>query len=171
LNIILVTGANVPTRTLTVGWPYAMAGASMLVVALSAFALLINVVVNRWSAAGSSNVGYRIDPSKGRNAFHVGTDVPAGTGTPIVAAVGGRVVAAGPHPQYGRMVEIDHGNGPVTRYAHASQLNVRQGDVIVRGQRVAIVGSTGRSTGPPLHFEVRLNGVPQNPARILQASG
>ncbi len=65
------------------------------------------------------------------------------------------------------MLEIDHGNGLVTRYAHTSMLLVKEGDLVVRGQRVAAVGSTGRSTGPHLHFEVRLNGVPQNPARFL----
>jgi murein DD-endopeptidase MepM/ murein hydrolase activator NlpD len=125
-------------------------------------------VANSWY---SSNFGYRIDPFSGQNAFHEGIDFPADTGTPVVAAAGGKVVVAGRHPQYGRMVEIDHGNGLITRYAHASQLNVKAGDLVVRGQRVATVGSTGRSTGPHLHFEVRLNGVPQNPARFLQASG
>jgi len=119
----------------------------------------------------SSNFGYRIDPFTGQNAFHEGIDFPAEAGTPVVAAAGGKVAYAGTHPQYGRMVEIDHGNGLITRYAHASQLNVKAGDLVVRGQRVAAVGSTGRSTGPHLHFEVRLNGVPQNPARFLQASG
>ena len=74
------------------------------------------------------------------------------------------------HPQYGKMVEIDHGNGLVSRYAHASTLLVKEGDLVVAGQRVATVGTTGRSTGPHLHFEVRLNGAPQNPARFLQAS-
>ena len=73
-------------------------------------------------------------------------------------------------PHYGKMVEIDHGNGLVSRYAHASKLTVKEGDLVVRGQRIAAVGSTGRSTGPHLHFEVRLNGVPQNPARFLQSS-
>ena len=68
----------------------------------------------------------------------------------------------------GQGVELDHGNGLVSRYAHASTLNVHEGDLVVRGQRIAAVGSTGRSTGPHLHFEVRLNGVPQNPARFLQ---
>ena len=72
-------------------------------------------------------------------------------------------------PQYGKIVEIDHGNGLVSRYAHASEVFVNEGDLVVRGQRVASVGSTGRSTGPHLHFEVRLNGVPQNPARFLRA--
>jgi murein DD-endopeptidase MepM/ murein hydrolase activator NlpD len=69
------------------------------------------------------------------------------------------------------MIEIDHGNGMVSRYAHCSTLLVKEGALVVRGQRIARVGTTGRSTGPHLHFEVRLNGVPQNPARFLQATG
>jgi len=125
-------------------------------------------VAERWH---SSSFGYRIDPFTGRSAFHEGIDFPAETGTPIVAAASGRVVFAGDYPQYGKMVEIDHGNGLVTRYAHASRVNVRVGELVVRGQRVATVGTTGRSTGPHLHFEVRLHGVPQNPARFLQATG
>jgi len=124
-------------------------------------------VVDGWF---SSNFGYRIDPFTGLQSFHEGVDFPADTGTPIVAAASGKVIAAGYHPQYGKIVEIDHGNGLLSRYAHASQVYVSEGDLVMRGQRVATVGSTGRSTGPHLHFEVRLNGVPQNPARFLQAS-
>ena len=115
----------------------------------------------------SSNFGYRIDPFTGQNALHEGVDFPADPGTPIVAAASGKVVYAGWHPQYGRLLEIDHGNGLSSRYAHARELLVQHGDLVIRGQRVASVGSTGRSTGPHLHFEVRLNGVPQNPARFL----
>lgn len=118
----------------------------------------------------SSNFGYRIDPFSGLQSFHEGIDFPAEPGTPIAAAASGKVVEAGFHPQYGKIIEIDHGNGLVSRYAHASQLLVQDGDLVVRGQRVATVGSTGRSTGPHLHFEVRLNGVPQNPVRFLQSS-
>ena len=81
------------------------------------------------------------------------------------------MIEAGWHPQYGKIVEIDHGNGLVTRYAHASKVLVQDGELVVRGQHIGAVGSTGRSTGPHLHFEVRLNGVPQNPARFLQSSG
>jgi murein DD-endopeptidase MepM/ murein hydrolase activator NlpD len=125
-------------------------------------------VVHRWF---SSNFGNRIDPFTGQSAFHEGIDFPAEVGTPIVAAASGKVVAAELHAQYGKMIEIDHGNGLITRYAHASKLNVRAGDLVVRGQRIATVGTTGRSTGPHLHFEVRRNGVPQNPARFLQAAG
>ncbi len=101
--------------------------------------------------------------------MHEGVDFPAETGTPIVATASGKVVFADWHPAYGKMLEIDHGNGLVSRYAHTSSLMVKEGDLVVRGQRVATVGSTGRSTGPHLHFEVRWNGVPQNPARFLQA--
>jgi murein DD-endopeptidase MepM/ murein hydrolase activator NlpD len=118
----------------------------------------------------SSNFGYRIDPFSGEQSFHEGVDFPADSGTPIVAAASGKVVTAEVHPQYGKMIEIDHGNGLLSRYAHTSQIFVKEGDLVMRGQRVATVGSTGRSTGPHLHFEVRLNGVPQNPARFLQSA-
>jgi murein DD-endopeptidase MepM/ murein hydrolase activator NlpD len=118
----------------------------------------------------SSNFGYRIDPFTGLQTFHEGIDFPAESGTTVVAAASGKVVESGFHPQYGKIVAIDHGNGLVSRYAHAAQVYVNDGDLVVRGQRVATVGSTGRSTGPHLHFEVRLNGVPQNPARFLRST-
>lgn len=119
----------------------------------------------------SSNFGWRIDPFSGQKAFHEGIDFPANVGTPIVAAASGKVIFADVHPQYGKMIEIDHGNGLVSRYAHASKLLVKEGDLVVRGQEIARVGATGRATGPHLHFEVRLNGAPQNPARFLQPVG
>lgn len=118
----------------------------------------------------SSNFGYRIDPFSGQQSMHEGIDFPAETGTPIVATASGKVIFADWHPAYGKMIEIDHGNGLVSRYAHTSAMHVKEGDLVVRGQKIAAVGSTGRSTGPHLHFEVRLNGVPQNPARFLQAT-
>ena len=123
-------------------------------------------IVDGWY---SSNFGYRVDPFTGTKSFHEGIDFPANVGTPIVAAASGKVVYAGYHAEYGKIIEIDHGNGLVSRYAHASQISVNDGDLVVRGQRLGFVGSTGRSTGPHLHFEVRLNGVPQNPARFLEA--
>jgi murein DD-endopeptidase MepM/ murein hydrolase activator NlpD len=125
-------------------------------------------IVDGWF---SSNFGYRIDPFTGLQTYHDGIDFPAESGTPIVAAASGKVIEAGVHPQYGKILAIDHGNGLVSRYAHASEVFVNEGDLVVRGQRVATVGSTGRSTGPHLHFEVRLNGVPQNPARFLRSAG
>jgi len=86
----------------------------------------------------------------------------------VIAAAGGVVVVAELHPQYGNLIEIDHGNGFSTRYAHLSRLIVKDGQVIRRGQRIALSGNTGRSTGPHLHFEVRYKGVAQNPVRFLQ---
>ncbi|HTO42604.1 MAG TPA: M23 family metallopeptidase [Burkholderiales bacterium] len=119
----------------------------------------------------SSNFGWRIDPFTGLNAFHEGVDFMAEEGTPVLAAAGGVVIFAGVHPQYGNMIEIDHGNDLVTRYAHTSKLLVKVGDVVLRGGRIAEVGNTGRSTGAHLHFEVRHRGVAQNPARFLRMPG
>jgi len=116
-----------------------------------------------------SPFGWRIDPFNGRSALHTGLDFQAETGTPIQAAAGGVVVAAEVHPQYGNMVEVDHGNNLITRYAHASRLLVKKGDLVKRGQKVAEVGTTGRSTGPHLHFEVLVQGVPQDPQKFLRA--
>ncbi len=114
-----------------------------------------------------SGFGFRSDPFTGRPALHTGRDFPADVGTVIHAAAGGVVVTAAKHPEYGNMVEIDHGNGLLTRYAHASKVLVKPGDLIRRGQPVSEVGTSGRSTGPHLHFEVLVQGVPQNPARFL----
>lgn len=119
----------------------------------------------------SSNFGWRIDPFTGWNAFHEGMDFMAASGEAITAAAGGVVVYSDLHPQYGNMIEVDHGNGLVTRYAHASRLIAKIGDVVLRGQKIAEVGNTGRSTGTHLHFEVRQWGAPQNPARFLQVPG
>ena len=95
----------------------------------------------------------------------------ATTGTPIVAAASGVVVYSDYHPEYGNMIDVDHGNEFVSRYAHASKRLVKVGQVVVRGQKIAEVGSTGRSTGPHLHFEVRHKGLPQNPSRFLKMPG
>ena len=116
-----------------------------------------------------SAFGWRIDPFTGRSALHTGLDFPAAQGTPILAAAGGIVVTQELHPEYGNMIEIDHGNGLVTRYAHASKVWVHKGDLIKRGQRIAEVGTTGRSTGPHLHFEVLVQGVQQDPQKFLAA--
>ena len=122
-------------------------------------------VETRWF---SSNFGWRIDPFTGFRTFHEGIDFMSPTGRPIRAAGAGVVVYSGLHPQYGNMVEVDHGNGLVTRYAHASKLDVEVGDVVVIGQKIAEVGSTGRSTGPHLHFELRVGGRAVNPNKYLQ---
>ncbi len=115
----------------------------------------------------SSSYGWRRNPVTGRYAMHEGLDFSAPPGTPILAASGGVVLEANYQTGYGNTVEIDHGDGLITRYAHASSLLVKQGDLIERGQPVARVGSTGRSTGPHLHFEVRLAGQPLDPRLFL----
>jgi murein DD-endopeptidase MepM/ murein hydrolase activator NlpD len=122
-------------------------------------------------AAGhvGSAFGWRIDPFTGRSALHTGLDFQADSGSPILAAAGGVVVTQEYHPAYGNMVEIDHGNDLITRYAHASKAWVKKGDLVKRGQKIADVGSTGRSTGPHLHFEVMVQGLPQDPQKFLAA--
>jgi len=116
-----------------------------------------------------SHFGWRIDPISGRSALHTGLDFQADSGTPILAAAGGIVVVEEFHPAYGKLVEVDHGNDLVTRYAHASAVYVKKGDLVRRGQKIAAVGSTGRSTGAHLHFEVLVSGVPQDPQKFLAA--
>ena len=116
-----------------------------------------------------SGFGWRIDPIAGSSALHTGLDFPAEPGTPIFAAAGGVVVAQEFHPQYGNMLEIDHGNDLITRYGHSSRVFVKKGDLVKRGQKIAAVGNTGRSTGPHLHFEVLVQGVPQDPQKFLNA--
>lgn len=116
-----------------------------------------------------SYFGWRIDPITGGSALHTGLDFQAETGTPIFAAAGGVVVTQEFHAGYGNMVEVDHGKDLVTRYAHASQVFVKKGELIKRGQKIAEVGSTGRSTGAHLHFEVLVQGVPQDPQKFLIA--
>ena len=122
------------------------------------------------AAYSASSYGWRIDPFNGMLAMHEGVDFPVDIGTPVFAAAGGVVIYSGPHPQYGFLVEIDHGNDFTTRYAHCSRVLVREGEVVQRGSKIAESGSTGRATGPHLHFEVRYRGVAQNPIRFLQAT-
>jgi len=118
-----------------------------------------------------SGFGWRADPFTGSMTRHEGIDFGAMPGTPIHAAAGGVVTVSEFHSVYGNVVEVDHGNALMTRYAHASKLHVKPGDIVKRGQKLAEVGSTGRSTGPHLHFEVHLKGVAQNPAKFLFAPG
>ena len=120
-------------------------------------------------AYNSSGFGWRIDPFTGTQAMHEGIDFVAPTGTPIVAAAGGVVIASEWNHDFGNMVEIDHGNDITTLYAHASKVYVRVGDVVKRNQHIADIGSTGRATGPHLHFEVHVRNVAQNPAKFLHA--
>ncbi|HWI15556.1 MAG TPA: M23 family metallopeptidase, partial [Burkholderiales bacterium] len=121
--------------------------------------------------AHSSDYGWRTDPFSGQRTYHEGIDFMAEHGAPILAAAGGVVVYSDFHPQYGNMLEIDHGNGLVTRYAHAAKRLARVGDVVTRGAQIGEVGSSGRSTGNHLHFEVRRNGAPLNPAQFLRLRG
>ena len=118
----------------------------------------------------ASSFGMRIDPFTGQLTMHEGMDFIAETGEPIVAAAGGVVQFAGYRPQYGNVIDIDHGNDLVTRYAHTSKRFVKEGDIVQRGRKIGLVGTTGRSTGSHLHFEVRFKGAAQNPARFLFAS-
>jgi len=115
-----------------------------------------------------STFGRRVDPIAGVGAMHEGIDFVADQGTPVIASAGGIVLAAEYHPQYGKMIEVDHGNDFSSIYAHLSKMNIKAGQIIKRGQLIGASGNTGRSTGPHLHFEVRFRGVAQDPARFLQ---
>lgn len=116
----------------------------------------------------SSGYGYRTDPFTGRRSHHSGVDLAGARGSDIVASAAGIVTAVSVRNGYGKMVEINHGNGYVTRYAHARQIYVVPGERVMRGQPIAAMGSSGRSTGTHVHFEVLLNGKLVNPAAYLK---
>jgi murein DD-endopeptidase MepM/ murein hydrolase activator NlpD len=123
-----------------------------------------------WAHMGKINneFGFRRNPFGGRTyEFHAGMDIDGERGDHVVAPANGVVVEAGWKGGYGNMIEVDHGNGLTTRYGHLSKIDVNVGDSITRGQVMAFVGSTGRSTGPHLHYELRLNDRPINPRRFL----
>ncbi|MBL1320323.1 MAG: M23 family metallopeptidase [Methylophaga sp.] len=116
----------------------------------------------------SSHYGKRVDPFDGKMAFHSGIDFAGKEGDPIYAVADGIVSWTGSKSGYGNMVEIDHGNGYVTRYAHSEELLVSLGDVVSKNQEIALMGSTGRSTGPHVHFEVLVSGHKVNPAKFTK---
>jgi murein DD-endopeptidase MepM/ murein hydrolase activator NlpD len=117
----------------------------------------------------SSGFGGRVDPFNGRAKMHKGVDFRGKPGTPILATGQGVISWAGRHPEFGNMVEINHGNGLVTRYAHNSKLLVEVGTLVDQGQKIALMGRTGRATGVHLHYEVLKDGRQVNPARFLNA--
>lgn len=118
-----------------------------------------------------STFGYRQDPIVGVRAMHEGYDFVAEVGAPVFSAADGVVLFAGVHPEYGNVIDVDHGEGLVSRYAHLSSIKVQTGALVKRGARIGAVGNTGRSTGSHLHFEVRLFGVAKNPALFLRPNG
>ncbi len=123
------------------------------------------------STEQTSGFGYRVDPFNGHISFHPGIDFAGTEGQGIFATGSGVVTWAGPRTGYGNMVEINHGGGLFTHYGHCSALVVHTGDVVSGGQLIAYIGSTGRSTGPHLHYEVVVNGSPVNPATYLALNG
>jgi murein DD-endopeptidase MepM/ murein hydrolase activator NlpD len=123
-----------------------------------------------WAHAGKINneFGFRRNPFGGRTyEFHAGMDIDGERGDIVVAPANGTVTKAGWQGGYGQMIEIDHGNGLVTRYGHLSKIEVEVGDTITRGQLMGLIGSSGRSTGPHLHYELRFRDKPINPRRFL----
>jgi murein DD-endopeptidase MepM/ murein hydrolase activator NlpD len=130
---------------------------------------LLATVPSVWPARGwiTSDFGQRLDPYTADPEMHTGLDIAAEPGKPIYAPSDGTVVFAGLEGNYGKVITLDHGFGIKTRYGHLSQILVKPGDRVRRGEQVGSVGNTGRSTGPHLHYEVRVNGIPQNPRKFL----
>ena len=115
----------------------------------------------------TSGFGYRISPFTGHKHFHEGLDIANRKGTPVIAPANGLVVFTGRKGGFGNLIIIDHGHGVTTRYGHLAKIFVKVGQRVKRGEKIAEIGNTGRSTGPHLHYEVRLNGVPVNPRRYI----
>jgi len=156
-----------PASALTPPSPRPLAGATAALASAPGGGLTLSPPLA--GAPTSSPFGLRADPFTGHPAHHAGLDLAAAEGTPVAASAPGVVLQAGWRPGYGLAVEVDHGHGITTLYAHASEVLVRPGQVVGRGEAVARVGETGRSTGPHLHFEVRTRGTPVDPRRALNA--
>lgn len=122
-----------------------------------------------WPVKGwiSSGFGYRISPFTDEKEFHCGLDISTRMNTPIIAPADGVVSSTGQHYGYGNVLCVNHGNGLKTKYAHLSKSLVKKGQYVKRGQKIALVGNSGRTTGPHLHYEVHLKGVPVNPLRYI----
>lgn len=115
----------------------------------------------------SSNFGWRIDPISSQQEYHEGLDIAVWYNTPVIAAAPGRVTFVGWNGGYGWSVEVDHGHGYSTYYAHLNKIKVNNGEKVDKGEVIALSGNSGRSTGPHLHYEVRINGVPKNPRKFI----
>ncbi|MFW5837109.1 MAG: M23 family metallopeptidase [Desulfovibrionaceae bacterium] len=122
-----------------------------------------------WPTEGyiTSRFGWRTNPFTGKREFHKGLDIAGPVGTPIVSPARGRIISSGRDGSYGLSIKIDHGSGLVTRYAHLHKSLVKVGQVIDRGDAIASLGNSGRSTGPHLHYEIQLGGVPVDPMRYI----
>jgi murein DD-endopeptidase MepM/ murein hydrolase activator NlpD len=129
-----------------------------------------NATPNLWPVEGqiTGSFGERIDPFNGEGAFHTGVDIAAGYGQPVIAPADGLVLFADQLGGYGRAIALDHGHGIVTRYGHLSSFAVAPGQLVHRGDVIGYVGLSGRSTGPHLHYEVRINDTPVNPYKYLR---
>jgi len=134
--------------------------------------LMLSSTPTIWPVKGwiSSGFGYRISPFTGRRVFHEGLDIATKYNAPVKAAAKGIVIFAGRKAGYGKTVIIDHGYGYITKYGHNNKLIVKAGDKISKGDVIAEVGSTGRSTGPHVHYEVLVNGIPVNPLKFIVGS-
>ncbi|MTI85628.1 MAG: M23 family metallopeptidase [Firmicutes bacterium] len=147
LSFILNTGTSVPP-----GWRPEESG------------------IWKWPLPGSytitSGFGSRVDPVEGRNAFHHGLDISAAMGAPVLAARDGEVIFAGKKGNYGNVIFVDHGRGIQTRYAHLSRIAVEPGQQVNAGGVIGYAGNTGKSTGPHLHLEIRVNGRVRNPVNF-----
>lgn len=130
---------------------------------------LLGAMPSIWPARGwvTSAFGIRVDPFTSDRHMHEGLDIAAGIGTTVHAPAHGTVVFAGLHGAYGNVIVIDHGYGVNTRYGHLSEIFVQVGDKVTRGQKIGAIGNTGRSTGPHLHYEVRVNGIPEDPRKFI----
>jgi murein DD-endopeptidase MepM/ murein hydrolase activator NlpD len=130
---------------------------------------LLSSTPSIWPTKGwlSSGFGYRISPFTGLREFHKGFDISSREGTPVIATADGVVTFVGKNGLYGNMIKIDHGHGMMTRYGHLEKMLKKRGDAVKRGDVIALMGNTGRSTGPHLHYEVFLNGLPVNPKKYI----